>query len=77
MATSSQCRTTPSARQIIFQSCVNKDSASLLKWEGVVNDPLGVLPAVLPFEYFTPAASGWTHGLVGLGSAIDAAAVLG
>lgn len=62
---------------MLRQARLNKESASLLKWEGIVNDPLGVLLAVLTFEYFTHTANGWVQGLVGLGLAIGAAAVFG
>jgi len=33
-------------------------TASVLKWEGIVNDPVGALLAVVLFEYFTLADSG-------------------
>ncbi|MDZ4262201.1 MAG: sodium:proton antiporter [Pseudomonadota bacterium] len=32
--------------------------AALLKWEGIVNDPIGALLAVLVFEYFVTSESG-------------------
>lgn len=32
---------------LLRQARLNKDSAALLKWEGIVNDPVGVLLAVL------------------------------
>lgn len=38
---------------LLRQARMNKDTASLLKWEGIVNDPVGVLLAVLAFQYFT------------------------
>ncbi|MCB1973305.1 MAG: cation:proton antiporter, partial [Burkholderiaceae bacterium] len=31
---------------LLRQARLNKDSAALLKWEGIVNDPVGVLLAV-------------------------------
>ncbi|WP_430867913.1 cation:proton antiporter [Demequina aurantiaca] len=40
---------------LLRQARMNKDTASLLKWEGIVNDPVGVLLAVLAFQYFTVA----------------------
>ncbi len=61
---------------LLRQARLNKDSASLLKWEGIVNDPVGVLLAVLTFQYLT-IGGGLTKTLIGLGAAIGAAAVLG
>lgn len=62
---------------LLRQARLNKESASLLKWEGIVNDPLGVLLAVLTFQYFTLAGSGLPKILAGLGAAIGAAAFFG
>jgi NhaP-type Na+/H+ or K+/H+ antiporter len=62
---------------LIRQARLNKDSASLLKWEGIVNDPVGVLLAVLTFQYVTGAGEGVGAALAGLASALVAAAVLG
>ncbi len=62
---------------LLRQARLNKESASLLKWEGIVNDPVGVLLAVLTFQYFTSADSGLAQTLSGLGAAIVAAAVFG
>ncbi len=62
---------------LLRQARLNKESASLLKWEGIVNDPIGVLLAVLTFQYFTLAGSGLNQILYAVGAAIAAAAVLG
>ena len=62
---------------LLRQARLNKDSAALLKWEGIVNDPVGVLLAVLTFQYFTLSDGGWAQVALGMGSAIAAAAVLG
>ena len=62
---------------LLRQGRLNKESASLLKWEGIVNDPIGVLLAVLTFQYFTIAGSGLADTLIGLGAAIGAAVLLG
>ncbi len=62
---------------LLRQARLNKDSASLLKWEGIVNDPIGVLLAVLTFQYFTLANGGWEQIALGIGGAIGAAAVFG
>ncbi|HMB37513.1 MAG TPA: cation:proton antiporter, partial [Wenzhouxiangellaceae bacterium] len=56
---------------------LNDESASLLKWEGIANDPIGVLLAVLTFQYFTIAGDGFADTIVALGSAIAAALALG
>lgn len=61
---------------LLRQARLNNESASLLKWEGIVNDPIGVLLAVLTFQYFTITGSAATRPLVGLAAAV-AAAVLG
>jgi len=62
---------------LLRQARLNKQSASLLKWEAIVNDPIGVLLAVLTFQYFTYAGSSWQQAFSGLGMAILAAAVFG
>ncbi len=56
---------------------LNNESSALLKWEGIVNDPVGVLLAVLTFQYFTLASNGWFEAIIGLGSAITVAGVFG
>lgn len=56
---------------------LNKETSSLLKWEGIVNDPVGVLLTVLTFQYLTTAGGGPGKILASLGGAIAAAAVLG
>jgi NhaP-type Na+/H+ or K+/H+ antiporter len=61
---------------LVRQARLNKDSASLLKWEGIVNDPVGVLIAVLTFQFFT-TPGGLAATLAGLALALLAAAVLG
>ena len=62
---------------LLRQARLNKDTASLLKWEGIVNDPVGVLLAVLTFQYFTLADGGWAQVAIGMGSAMAAAVVFG
>lgn len=37
---------------MLRHAMLNKRTASYLKWEGIINDPIGVLLAVLVFEYF-------------------------
>lgn len=62
---------------LLRQARLNKESASLLKWEGIFNDPIGALLAVLAFQYFTFAESGPVHVLIDLGTALVSAALLG
>ena len=61
---------------LLRQARLNKESASLLKWEGIVNDPVGVLLAVLTFQYLT-IGGGLDDTLLGLGKALAAGVVLG
>lgn len=62
---------------LMRQARLNKESASLLKWEGIVNDPVGVLLAVLTFQYFTISGEGVLDTFGSLGIAILIALVLG
>ncbi|MDZ7790915.1 MAG: sodium:proton antiporter [Xanthomonadales bacterium] len=62
---------------LLRQARLNKESASLLKWEGIVNDPAGVLLAVLAFQYFTVAGEDWSSVFLSLGKAVAVAALLG
>jgi len=62
---------------LLRQARLNKESASLLKWEGIVNDPVGVLLAVLAVQYFTISPADLSEIFVGLGKAVGIAALLG
>ncbi len=62
---------------LLRQVRLNKESASLLKWEGIVNDPIGVLLAVLTFQYFTIAGNGFSETATGLGLALAVTIILG
>jgi CPA1 family monovalent cation:H+ antiporter len=62
---------------LLRQARLNKESASLLKWEGIVNDPAGVLLAVLAFQYFTVSGEDWGTVFLSLGKAIAVAGLLG
>lgn len=55
---------------LLRQARLNKETASLLKWEGIVNDPIGVLLAVLSYQYFTSADSTVAATLQHLGMAL-------
>jgi len=62
---------------ILRYARLNDESASLLKWEGIVNDPIGVLLAVLTFQYFTLSGEGAADTALALGGAVVTALVLG
>ena len=62
---------------ILRYARLNDESSSLLKWEGIVNDPVGVLLAVLTFQFFTVAGEGMLETVGALGGAIVLAAALG
>jgi NhaP-type Na+/H+ or K+/H+ antiporter len=51
--------------------------ASILRWEGIVIDPIGALLAVLVFEYVAVAADPTTHMLYALGSMLTLGLGLG
>ncbi|MBU1189375.1 MAG: sodium:proton antiporter [Gammaproteobacteria bacterium] len=58
---------------------LNQDSSSLLKWEGIVNDPVAVLLAVLSYQYFQYASLDNTllDVFADLGKAVLAALLFG
>lgn len=62
---------------LLRQARLNKESASLLKWEAIVNDPVGVILAVLTFEYFTTPHSTLSGAFTGLELAILATLIFG
>lgn len=64
---------------LLRQTALRRRIASYLKWEGIINDPIGALLAVMVFEYFLYAGSGWFSGQVlwDLGRAVLAAGVFG
>ncbi len=68
---------------MLRQAGLNRRTASYLKWEGIVNDPVGVLLAVLSLQLFVHAGDeGWlwlasSVGLSALALGIGAAAGFG
>lgn len=62
---------------LLRQAKLEKDTAAVLKWEGIVNDPVGALLAVLVLEFATAGEGAGMHvlGLSAVG--IAAAAALG
>ena len=45
---------------LLRQSSVQQRPAALLKWESIVNDPIGALCAVVTYEYFRATVDGGT-----------------
>lgn len=64
---------------LLRQSALNRRTASYLKWEGIVNDPIGALLAVLVFQFFvfSGEGSGLAEVLEGVGLAITSGLVFG
>ena len=61
---------------LLRQSALQRRTASFLKWEGIVNDPIGALLAVLVFQFlvFSGSGSGWSETtqslLIALGAGV-------
>lgn len=64
---------------LLRQAGLNRRTASYLKWEGIVNDPIGALMAVLVFQFFVYVGegSGWSAILLGLSMALACGVILG
>lgn len=64
---------------LLRQSALNRRTASYLKWEGIVNDPIGALLAVLVFQFFvfSGEGSGLAEVMQGVGLAITSGLVFG
>ena len=64
---------------LLRQAALNRRTASYLKWEAIVNDPIGALLAVLVFQFFIyhGEGSGWGSIIQGLGLAIICSLVFG
>jgi NhaP-type Na+/H+ or K+/H+ antiporter len=64
---------------MLRQAALNRRTASYLKWEGIINDPIGALLAVLVFQFFIfqQSGSGWDEVLSGISLAIVSSLVLG
>ncbi|MBY6204948.1 cation:proton antiporter [Halomonas denitrificans] len=62
---------------LLRQARLNNRTSSLLKWEGIVNDPVGVLLAVLTFQYFTIEGETLAETAFALGSSLVVAGGLG
>lgn len=67
---------------LLRHTMLNRRTASYLKWEGIVNDPLGALLAVLIFQYFVfsggaPGEADLNRVLVDLGRALFGGSLIG
>ena len=64
---------------LLRHSALNRRTASYLKWEGIVNDPLGALMAVLAFQFvlYAGEGSGWNVVAGGVGLALLSGILLG
>lgn len=62
---------------MLRQARLNKRTAAYLKWEGIINDPVGALLAVLLFQYFVISGGDEELVIAGLLLALAAAAFLG
>ncbi len=64
---------------LLRQAALNRRTASYFKWEGIINDPIGALLAVLVFQFFlfAQAGSGWEVVLAGIGKALASGLLLG
>ena len=64
---------------LLRQAALNRRTASYLKWEGIVNDPIGALLAVIVFQFFvyTGQGSGFVQVAQSLGIAILSGTLIG
>ena len=62
---------------LLRQANLKRDAAALLKWEGIVNDPIGVLLATIVFQMVALRDEGGGALVRGFGLAIIMAVVLG
>ncbi|MEL6870684.1 MAG: sodium:proton antiporter [Pseudomonadota bacterium] len=64
---------------LLRQAALNRRTASYLKWEGIVNDPIGALLAVFVFQFFvfTGQGSGFVHVAESLSLALASGLLFG
>jgi NhaP-type Na+/H+ or K+/H+ antiporter len=62
---------------LLRQARLKRRPASYLKWEGIINDPIGALLAVLTFQHFLLADRPLGEEILGLGLGVAAALALG
>ena len=61
---------------LLRQANLNKESSSLLKWEGIINDPIGVLLAMLTLQYFLVVDAGYGGDLEFISRGLGVASVV-
>ncbi|HEX6929274.1 MAG TPA: cation:proton antiporter, partial [Gammaproteobacteria bacterium] len=64
---------------MLRHAMLNRRTASYLKWEGIINDPIGALLAVLVFQYFiySGEAGALNETVAGLARAVAVGGLLG
>ena len=62
---------------LLRQANLNRDSSSLLRWEGIVNDPTGVLLAFLTFQVFALSEGGIGSILTGFALSLVVGGAMG
>lgn len=64
---------------LLRHSALKRRTASFLKWEAIVNDPIGALLAVLVFQYFvfSGSGSGWVEVWTSISLAVLSGLILG
>lgn len=64
---------------LLRHSALKRRTASFLKWEAIVNDPIGALLAVLVFQYFvfSGSGSGWVEVWSSISLAVLSGLILG
>jgi NhaP-type Na+/H+ or K+/H+ antiporter len=64
---------------LLRHAALNRRTASYLKWEGIINDPIGALLAVLVFQFFIfqGAGFGWQGVVDSIGRAVIAGLLFG
>jgi NhaP-type Na+/H+ or K+/H+ antiporter len=64
---------------LLRQAGLRRSTSSYLKWEGIINDPIGALAAVLSYQFFIVAGTGesWAEVSLGVLAALVVAVTLG
>ena len=64
---------------LLRQAGLQRSTSSYLKWEGIINDPIGALAAVLSYQFFLVAGTGesWAEVSLGVIAALTVSLLLG
>jgi NhaP-type Na+/H+ or K+/H+ antiporter len=64
---------------LLRQAGLQRSTSSYLKWEGIINDPIGALAAVLSYQFFLVAGTGesWAEVALGVVAALTVSLLLG